>query len=366
MRRLRIVLALMLLSAFAFAGPSFDGATCAQSCVPPPADLVSWWPGDGDAQDIVGNNDGALVNGATYAAGMVDQAFSFDGIDDYVSIPDDDSLNPTEALTLDAWIYPLSYLGTFDPVIKKAGAGTGQQNGYLLEFSWTADEIQFMVYLDTYGWVTSEREKIPLNTWTHVAGVFDGNYLRLYVNGDEVGDGTNYPDSTIVPSGNELNLAHDPSNSWRWYHGLIDEVEIFDRALNAEEIMAIYQAGSAGKCKSETLTVGIDIMPGSDTNCLKINDHGSVEVAILGDDSFDVSEVDIGTLNFAGLEVLRRGNGAAQCSFEELNNDGIVHLVCRFEDVLDAWAPDDEDTATLTGVLWDGTEFQGSDFYCLR
>ena len=146
MRRLRIVLALMLLSAFAFAGPSFDGATCAQSCVPPPADLVSWWPGDGDAQDIVGNNDGALVNGATYAAGMVDQAFSFDGIDDYVSIPDDDSLNPTEALTLDAWIYPLSYLGTFDPVIKKAGEGTGQQNGH------SSQEQQIQRWLPTTGY----------------------------------------------------------------------------------------------------------------------------------------------------------------------------------------------------------------------
>ncbi len=39
----------------------------AQSCAPPPAGLIAWWPGDGNAQDIVGSNDGTLVNGATFA-----------------------------------------------------------------------------------------------------------------------------------------------------------------------------------------------------------------------------------------------------------------------------------------------------------
>ena len=59
----------------------------AQICVQPPAGLVSWWPGEGNANDIVGSNHGTLQNGATFAAGMVGQAFSFDGIDDYVRFP---------------------------------------------------------------------------------------------------------------------------------------------------------------------------------------------------------------------------------------------------------------------------------------
>jgi hypothetical protein len=50
---------------------------------PPPAGLVSWWPGDVDASEIVAGNNGTLHNGATFATGMVEKAFSFDGMDDF-------------------------------------------------------------------------------------------------------------------------------------------------------------------------------------------------------------------------------------------------------------------------------------------
>jgi hypothetical protein len=51
----------------------------ADTCVPPPAGLVSWWPGDGNAQDIIGPNDGTLQGGATFAPGVVGEAFKLNG-----------------------------------------------------------------------------------------------------------------------------------------------------------------------------------------------------------------------------------------------------------------------------------------------
>src|SRR5262245_17110647 len=56
-----------------------------QTCTPPPPNVVSWWPGDGNANDIQRSNNGTLQNGAAFAPGYVGQAFSFDGINDYVS-----------------------------------------------------------------------------------------------------------------------------------------------------------------------------------------------------------------------------------------------------------------------------------------
>src|SRR5437016_1077312 len=73
------------------------------TCVPPPPDMVAWYPGDGNADDIIGGNNGTLENGATFAPGMVDQAFSLDGLDDYVSINDSASLHLT-TFTIDAWV----------------------------------------------------------------------------------------------------------------------------------------------------------------------------------------------------------------------------------------------------------------------
>lgn len=55
------------------------------SCVSPPSDLESWWPGDGDTGDVAGGNTATLVNGVGFASGKVSQAFSFDGGDDYVT-----------------------------------------------------------------------------------------------------------------------------------------------------------------------------------------------------------------------------------------------------------------------------------------
>ena len=67
--------------------------------------MVSWWPGDGNANDIQGGNNGTLQNGATFAAGKVGQAFNLDGVAAYVSVPSDSSLNVgTGDFSIDAWI----------------------------------------------------------------------------------------------------------------------------------------------------------------------------------------------------------------------------------------------------------------------
>ena len=92
----------------------FDAGSAGKcrTCTPPPANMVSWWPGDENANDIQGNNNGTLQNGATFAAGKVGQAFSFDGVDDFVEVPNAPDLNPTNQITIDAWYKPVSFNGT--------------------------------------------------------------------------------------------------------------------------------------------------------------------------------------------------------------------------------------------------------------
>ena len=64
--------------------------TAQQVCVAGPAGPVSFWAGDGDATDIQNGNNGTLMNGATFAPGVIGNAFSFDGVDDFVQVPDSD------------------------------------------------------------------------------------------------------------------------------------------------------------------------------------------------------------------------------------------------------------------------------------
>ena len=68
-------------------------------CVSPPPGLVAWWPGEGNANDIAGNNNGTPYNGVGFASGEVGEAFMFNGTNSYVEVPDSPALRLTNQLT---------------------------------------------------------------------------------------------------------------------------------------------------------------------------------------------------------------------------------------------------------------------------
>ncbi|UCG59588.1 MAG: right-handed parallel beta-helix repeat-containing protein [Phycisphaerales bacterium] len=112
----------------------------------------------------------------------------------------------------------------------------------------------------------------------------------------------------------------------------------------------------------------IDIKPGSYPNAININGNGVIPVAILGSAEFDVAQVVIGSLDFAGLEVRVKPNGVSQCSISDVSGpegvpDGYDDLVCQFLDDPLLWMPGDG-IADLTGMFSiDGkvVPFAGSD-----
>ena len=96
---------------------------------------------------------------------------------------------------------------------------------------------------------------VPLNTYTHVAGTYDGTTIRIYLNGNlHASKATNI--GTMANDNLPLRIGQN-------YRGSIDELEIFNRALAQSEIQAIVAADSAGKCKPPTPT------PTPATSCLQ-------------------------------------------------------------------------------------------------
>jgi hypothetical protein len=120
-----------------------------------------------------------------------------------------------------------------------------------------------------------------------------------------------------------------------------------------------------GAVEFPVIRVSIDIKPGSDPNCFNNNGHGVIPVAILGSATFDVTQIDASTVSLAGLVIGARGRtNKLLAHIEDVNGDGLDDMVVQIEDVDGTFTAGDG-TATLTGNLFDGTAFEGSDEICV-
>ncbi len=222
-------------------------------CLSPAAGLVSWWPGDGHARDIVGRYHGVLVNHVSYATHcLVGPCFVFDGVDDFVHVPDSPDLNPSFALTLNAWVQVDSFSDNFMDIAGK-DPEVGTSRSYLLNVVKDGSHGHFRAHLTTavlgLGFVTGNVE-INTGTWYHVAMTYDGDNLRLYVNGVEEGNTTMW--GMIVSNDGPFRIGGGaPSEQDQlFFDGSIDEVQLHNVALSAGEIQEIYYYSSRGQCKT--------------------------------------------------------------------------------------------------------------------
>lgn len=224
------------------------------SCVAPASGLVSWWPGDGNANDIDGGNSGTLQNGATFAPGIAGQAFSLDGVDDFVNISGRPTLEVTSQFTLEAWIRPTDFSDNHQ-IISKFGSpgnwayqiGVAPANAGSLRSDVSGNG-------NTYDTLFAPPSLLTVGQWAHVATTFNAGLWKLYINGVEVASKTSSVTSIFSAGSTNLSIGRDPVG-YQYFPGLIDEPTLYSRALAPSEIQSIYNAGSAGKCQPLQLLV---------------------------------------------------------------------------------------------------------------
>ena len=208
-----------------------------------PAGLVAWWRAEGNALDAVAANHGTTFNGATYAAGKVGQSFQFDGVNDYVSIPDAAALKPA-SLTLEAWAM---FNSTSGPIITRT-IGSAISNSYTLFLN--GGNLNGAVSDAASATTILSAPFAPVSgQWYHVAFTFDDLTKRqsLYINGARVATGLS--NRSIGYDNHPVLVGGDIDNGTPSYllNGRIDEAAIYNRALTPDEVTAIYIAGAAGK-----------------------------------------------------------------------------------------------------------------------
>ena len=199
------------------------------------AELVGYWPLNGDALDMVGNHHGTLVGGASFVVdttrGMV---LSVDGVDGHIEVPNSPDMvfNASASYTIMAWASVPQVPAGWHAVMAKS-RDQGTHYGI-----WICDTAQWM----GGGWDNRGSAVVP-QVWVHIAYVQDG----------AAGTGTTYINGAVDWSGGPRD-GSGAGDFWiggaasvtEFFGGMIDEVRVYNHALTEEEIQVVMLSGGKG------------------------------------------------------------------------------------------------------------------------
>ena len=180
-------------------------------------------------EDLAGRgNHGKVFGSPTWTEGVSGLGLALDAEGDFVDCGDPRSLDITDAITIELWLKVMEIPAKGEPIV----VGKGLNSAYGLTY-----------YKDSVGptgsrlyfYIGGENTATPirLREWEHVAGVFDGKTMTLYVNGRPVG--TRRTKAAGIPLGGNLFIGKGPLNA------VIDEVRIFDRAVSGDFVRRSFE-----------------------------------------------------------------------------------------------------------------------------
>ncbi len=280
-------------------------ATMAQN-VPsyvPSNGLVGWWPFNGNANDESGNGNNGIANGTTLSNdrfGNSNSAYNFNGINNYIEVLNNQSLQFTSSMSVSLW-YNFDSLN-FDVtnntlqgrLIDKVPNSTG--DGY-----WStlvkANSPNSQFYCDdnnssnasiSFGNIGGKITCTSRNQWYNLLYTFNNGFYKIYLNGNLV-DSNNVAGSNIPI--NNLSLyfgyAHNTNDPRYYYRGVLDDIGIWNRALTQQEITDLYNANICYQTitVTDTLLINTGIItynPVTYNNTIKIfpnptNDHITID-----------------------------------------------------------------------------------------
>lgn len=208
--------------------------------------LKAYYPFSGNAKDESGNNNHPVFNNATLTAdhfGNARSAYHFNGKNTYMKIPNSSSLNMAKAMSISLWVKATKYYTgpCYNNMLVTKSATTTFPSNYYLRFAdvYTGcDAPTTTSERFTGNNVIAATPFIKLNQWYHVVWTSDGSSERLYVNcelkGSARADGVSFSNTFDMFFGCQNSVDYP-----YWFNGDMDEVRIYNRALNIDEVNAL-------------------------------------------------------------------------------------------------------------------------------
>ncbi|MEM8931661.1 MAG: sialidase family protein [Acidobacteriota bacterium] len=229
------------------------GLPAASACNATPSNLQAWFPFDTLSSSIAENlgpgPNGAAVNGPTRTEGLVESAWDLDGSNDYVRVSDHSTLDfGTLDLSISAWVQTTD---TYAMIASKREYTGGRHLGYLFMINNSRLLLQLADANDgAFNW-HAPGPNLNDGDWHHLAVTVDRSSStggRFYVDGHLVHTFDPSNRRASISNAAELNIGRT-SGGGSHLDGKIDEVQLYNRSLSANEIAGLYEAGANGQCK---------------------------------------------------------------------------------------------------------------------
>jgi large repetitive protein len=192
-------------------------------------------------------NDERAANTGTYVNGVLlgqpgtilndtNKAVALDGVNDYVSVPDSNSLDMTAGVTLETWM-KRTKSAAYQVIASKPGNGQSKLENYAL---WLNTSNQIVAYFGNGTTYVSVTGGTIDTAWHHVAASYDNATAKIYVDGILRASATSTV--ALTPNSLPLNVGRSNDNSY-FYGGLLDELAVYPRALSPTRLRAHYETG---------------------------------------------------------------------------------------------------------------------------
>lgn len=204
--------------------------------------MVAYWSLDGNANDRCSYANHGTVNGTTPTTnrlGDTNSAFFFDGSGTYVGVPDSSSLDVTN-MTLAFW-FRMDSADTARELVNKFGGNGNIAFGS--EYLAGDGKIRFRISKDGSNGTLNDclsTTIIAMGTWYHFAGTYDGAEMKTYISGTL--ENTWATSGAIYKSSEEVKIGRYGYYGGWVFHGAIDDVAIWNRALSSNEVWELYQS----------------------------------------------------------------------------------------------------------------------------